>query len=98
MNLTYSICVSKGVAILLLVLQILEFLIPILYLLLNLYIGYKKNIIKEKIMPAIYMSIAIFIIFFGMGKLILDITPNYGYSSKTADYIKYNGKIIFYHR
>ena len=94
--------VSKGIAVLLSCLQVLEYLVPFLFFVIKLFLNKKKqngeNSLKN-ISLYLLIAILIFSIIFGMGELILKNTSNkVGYSSKTVDYIKYNGKIVYFHR
>jgi glucan phosphoethanolaminetransferase (alkaline phosphatase superfamily) len=93
--------VSRGVAILLSCMQVLEFAIPILFFIIKLIINKKKQNNKntlKNICLYLCISIFIFLVFVEIGNLILKNTSTYGYSSKTIDYIYYNRKYIYFHR
>ena len=94
--------VSRGVAILLSCLQVLEYVVPISFLVIKLFLNKKKHNKKntlKNICLYLFISIFIFGLFFGIGELILKNTSSkIGYSSKTVDYINYNGKIVYFHR
>ena len=93
--------VSKGVAILLSCVQVLQYVVPGIFLIAKLIINKKKengrNTFKN-ICLYIFICILLFWGIFGLGSLILKNTSTYGYSSKTIDYINYNGKVIYFHR
>ena len=93
--------VSRGVAILLNCMQVLQYAVPILFFIIKLIISRKeqnnKNTFKN-ICLYLFISILIFLSFMRIGSLILKNTSTYGYSSKTIDYIRYNGKIVYFHR
>ena len=93
--------VSKGVAILLSCVQVLQYVVPGIFLIAKLIINKKKengrNTFKN-ICLDIVICILLFWGIFGLGSLILKNTSTYGYSSKTIDYINYNGKVIYFHR
>lgn len=93
--------VSRGVAILLNCMQVLQYAVPILFFIIKLIINRKeqnnKNTFKN-ICLYLFISILIFLSFMRIGSLILKNTSTYGYSSKTIDYIRYNGKIVYFHR
>lgn len=93
--------VSRGVAILLSCMQVLQYAVPILFFIIKLIINRKKQNNKntfKNICLYLVISILIFLLFMGIGSLILKNTSTYGYSSKTIDYIRYNGKIVYFHR
>lgn len=93
--------VSRGVAILLSCMQVLQYAVPILFLVIKLIINKRKqngkNTLKN-ICLYLLISIIMGLLLLGIGNLILKNTSTYGYSSKSIDYINYNGKIIYYHR
>ena len=93
--------VSKGVAILLSCMQVLQYAVPILFLVIKIIINKRKqngkNTLKN-ICLYLLISIIMGLLLLGIGNLILKNTSTYGYSSKSIDYINYNGKIIYYHR
>lgn len=93
--------VSKGVAILLSCMQVLQYAIPILFFIIKLIINKKKQNKKntfKNICLYLLVSVIIGLLFVGIGNLILKNTSTYGYSSKSIDYINYNGKIVYFHR
>lgn len=93
--------VSKGVAILLSCMQVLQYAIPILFFIIKLIINKKKQNNKntfKNICLYLLVSVIIGLLFVGIGNLILKNTSTYGYSSKSIDYINYNGKIVYFHR
>lgn len=93
--------VSRGVAILLNCMQVLQYAVPILFFTIKLIINKKKQNNKNtfpNICLYIFISILIFLLFIEIGSLILKNSSTYGYSSKTIDYIRYNGKIVYFHR
>ncbi len=93
--------VSRGVAILLSYMQVLQYVVPILFFTIKLIINKKKQNNKNTfpyICLYIFISILIFLLFIEIGSLILKNSSTYGYSSKTIDYIRYNGKIVYFHR
>lgn len=93
--------VSKGVATILSCMQIIQYVVPILFLIVKIIINETKHNNKNNIKNIclyLVISIVIFFIIFGLGKIILENATSYGYSSKTTDYIKYNGEIVYYHR
>ena len=96
-----DIVVSKGVAILLSCMQVLQYAVPILFLVIKIIINKRKqngkNTLKN-ICLYLLISIIMGLLLLGIGNLILKNTSTYGYSSKSIDYINYNGKIIYYHR
>lgn len=93
--------ISKGMAYVLKTLQVLQYLLPIVF-----FIGMLvRNSLKENKQNNIinivkYLIISILILFatIGLGEILLNKSESYGYSSKTIDYINYNGKVIYYHR
>lgn len=93
--------ISRGVAILLSCMQVLQYAVPILFLVIKLIINKRKqngkNTLKN-ICLYLLISIIMGLLLLGIGNLILKNTSTYGYSSKSIDYINYNGKIIYYHR
>ena len=89
--------VSKGVAILLSCMQILQYVVPVIFLIVMLIINKKKEN-RKNICIYIFICILIFLVIFGIGRLILKNALTYGYSSRTIDYIYYNGKIVYFHR
>lgn len=93
--------VSRGVAILLSCMQVLEFVVPVLFFIIKIIINKRKQNNKntfKNICLYLLISVIIFLLFVGVGALILKNTSSYGYSSKSIDYIHYNGKVIYYHR
>lgn len=93
--------ISKGVAILLLCLQILQYVVPILFFVIKLISNKRKQNGKnnfKNICLYLLISVVIGLVIYGIGALIIKNASNYGYSSKSADFIHYNGKIIYYHR
>lgn len=99
---TYIVpAISRGVAILLSCMQVLQYAVPILFLVIKLIINKRKqngkNTLKN-ICLYLLISIIMGLLLLGIGNLILKNTSTYGYSSKSIDYINYNGKIIYYHR
>ena len=97
----YVKVVNKGEAILLSCIQILEIAIPILFVITKIIINKRrqnnKNTVKN-ICLYIFIAVIIGLVFLGIGFLILNSKNIYGYSSKTIDYIYYNGEIVYYHR
>lgn len=93
--------VSRGVAILLSCMQVLKYAVPLLFLVIKLIINKRKQNGKNTLKNlCLYLLISIIIglLILGIGNLILKNTATYGYSSKSIDYINYNGEIIYYHR
>lgn len=93
--------VSRGVAILLCCMQVLQYAVPILFFIVKLVMNKKKQNNKNTFKNICFyflISVIIGLLFLGIGNLILKNTSTYGYSSKSIDYIKYNGKTIYYHR
>jgi len=93
--------ISKGMAYILKTLQILQYLLPVLF-----FVGMLIfNAVKEdrenniiNIVKYLIISVLIFFAIIGIGEMLLNKSESYGYSSKTIDYIKYNGREIYYHR
>lgn len=93
--------VSRGVSILLSCMQVLQYIVPCSFYVIRQIINKKKQNNKntdKNILIDMLVSILIFILFVEIGRLILKNTSTYGYSSKTIDYIRYNGKIVYFHR
>ena len=92
---TEELVVSKSVAVLLMCMQILEYVVPSLYFILKLFIKKKHNL--KEILLNIIISFILFLAFIGLGNLIISSANDSRYLSKTIDYIKYNGEIIYYY-
>lgn len=93
--------VSRGVAMLLCCMQVLQYSVPMLFFIVKLIVNKKKTNNKntfKNICLYLFIAIVIFLLFMGIGNWILNNTSTYGYSSKTIDYIRYNGKIVYFHR
>ncbi|MBQ7667847.1 MAG: hypothetical protein IJS47_00775 [Clostridia bacterium] len=89
--------VSKGIAMLLLVLQVLQYVVPIILFITMLILNKGKNNVKMVLIYLI-MSIVFGFAIVGTGFILEGTSSSYGYSSMSAGYINYNGKIIYYHK
>ena len=96
MNIEKTLIISKSIAVLLKLLQIFEYVVPILYFILRLFL--KKEYKVKSIVLNIFSALIIYLAIVGIGNLILNNSATEGYSSKTMDYFKYNGEIVYYHK
>ena len=93
--------ISRGAATVLKVLQVLQYALPVVFfvgmVIFNIIKKNNKNTVLN-ILKYLVIAVLIFFATIGIGTKILNKNKSYGYSSKTIDFIEYNGEVIYYHR
>ncbi len=93
--------ISRGAATVLKVLQVLQYALPVVFfvgiVIFNIVKKNNKNTVLN-ILKYLVIAVLIFFATIGIGTKILNKNKSYGYSSKTIDFIEYNGEVIYYHR
>ena len=93
--------ISKGLATILKILQVLQYVIPAVFfvgmIVFNIIKKNKKNNVVN-IIKYFAISVLLFFAVIGLGTKLLNRDKKLGYSSKTTGYIEYNGEVLYYHK